>query len=382
MISFFSCGKLLAVLMIFAVVCGTSICLLAQSPSSEELPPHHQLIQKAAAKLVEIQEADGAWPYEGVYRVSRQIPVGYRIGGTAIVCHALLDSKLDDRTAADAAIQRGVDLILKELDHPLMVASQEDTYDVRVWGHIYALDLFCRLKDSKLVAVPAESISGWIEKLISTLKDEELEGGGWNYASRGRHACFVTAPALQALLLAKSIGQNVPNELLERGARVLLASRSENGAFHYSGTSESNRREAQVPGAIARNAICEATLWQLGQGDPNRLQAAIEDFHAFWDELEKRRKKTGTHEPPYNVAPYYFYYGHRYLAQSIELLPAEKQVAAYEKLETVLLKTMDEDHTWNDRVFDRSRAFGTAMSLLALNRQRSPLPKAVDTKTK
>jgi len=351
--------------------------LFAQTAPSGPKPDHHALIQQAATRLVEIQEADGAWPYEGVYRVARQIPVGYRIGGTAIVCQALMESPLDDRSAADEAIQRGLELILRELDLPLMVSSHEDRYDVRVWGHIYALDLFCRLQGSKLVGEHAAAIDGWIGKLITILEEEELEGGGWNYASRGRHASFVTAPALQALLLAKSIGKTVPDQLLERGAKVLLASRSENGAYHYSGTNESNRREAQVPGAIARNAIGETTLWQLGHGDPKRLQAAIDDFHSWWDELEKRRKKTGTHEPPYNVAPYYFYYGHRYLAQSIALLPAEKQANEYKKFEQVLLKTMDPDHTWNDRVFDRSRAFGTAMSLLALIRDNSPLPPAV-----
>ncbi len=346
----------------------------AQVELTESKSEHHDLIQVAASRLIEIQESDGAWPYEGVYRVSRQIPVGYRIGGTAIVCQSLLESSLDDRASADKAIVRGLDLILKELEHPLMKSSQVDRYDVRVWGHIYALDLFCRLHESPLVAERAESVNGWIEKLIATLAEEELTEGGWNYASRGRHASFVTAPALQALISAKSIGKLVPPELFERGAKILLASRSENGAFHYSGTQDANGREAQVPGAIARDAIGETTLWQLGHGDAKRLKASIDDFHLHWDELEKRRQKTGTHEPPYNVAPYYFYFGHRYLAQSIALLPADQQITEYAKFEHALLKTLDADNTWNDRVFPRSRAFGTAMSLLALNRQRSPLP--------
>lgn len=354
----------------------------AQAAPTESKSEHHALIQTTARRLIEIQEPDGAWPYEGVYRVSRQIPIGYRIGGTAIVCQSLLESSLDDRAAADQAIVRGVDLILKELEHPLMKPSQVDNYDVRVWGHIYALDLFCRLHQSPLIAERVELIDGWIEKLITALAEEELKGGGWNYASRGRHASFVTAPALQALCLAQSIGKPVPAELFERGAEILLASRSDNGAFHYSGTQESNGREAPVPGAIARDAIGETTLWQLGHGDLKKLQASIDDFHLHWDELEKRRQKTGTHEPPYNVAPYYFYFGHRYLAQAIALLPADQQIAEYTKFERVLLKTIDADHTWNDRVFPRSRAFGTAMSLLALNRHRSSLPILVPLKEK
>ncbi len=104
-----------------------------------------ELIERAVGRLIEIQEPDGAWPYEGVYRVRREIPVGYRVGGTALVCSALLDAPIKDRTEADKAIRRGVTRILDELKHPLMKVSVDNQYDVRVWGHIYArLGAFCR----------------------------------------------------------------------------------------------------------------------------------------------------------------------------------------------------------------------------------------------
>ena len=104
----------------------------------------------------------------------------------------------------------------------------------------------------------------------------------------------------------------------------------------------------------------------LDKGDNENLQNAVDAFYEYWDELEKRRQKTGTHKPPYSVAPYYFYYGHRYLAQSIAFLPKDRQASEYKRFNTVLMKTRDDDDTWNDRVFDRSRAFGTAMAVLAL----------------
>src|SRR5438552_2572070 len=47
------------------------------------------LIAAAVRELVKIQEEGGAWPYEGVYRVSGEIPAGYRVGGTALVAGAL-----------------------------------------------------------------------------------------------------------------------------------------------------------------------------------------------------------------------------------------------------------------------------------------------------
>ena len=118
----------------------------------------------------------------------------------------------------------------------------------------------------------------------------------------------------------------------------------------------------------------------LGQGDEEKILFAINAFHEHWNELEKRRKKTGTHKPPHGVAPYYFYYGHRYAAQAIRMLPKDKQDAEFEKYVAVLMKTKDPDNTWNDRVFDRSKAYGTAMSLLALSRNNVLLPKKIELK--
>ena len=174
----------------------------------------------------------------------------------------------------------------------------------------------------------------------------------------------MTAPAVQALLLARQLDQDISTEVFERARNVLRKSRTEEGAFQYSGTV--GRRESSLPGSIARSAVCESTLMLLGDGSMENLRASIEAFHLHWDELEKRRKKTGTHKPPYNIAPYYFYYGHRYLAQAIQFLPTAERAAQQEKFKTVLMRTKDEDNTWNDRVFGRSKAYGTAMSVLAL----------------
>jgi hypothetical protein len=38
------------------------------------------------------------------------------------------------------------------------------------------------------------------------------------------------------------------------------------------------------------------------------------------------------------------------------------------------LKTRDDDGTWNDRVFARSRSYGTAMVILALINEKTPAP--------
>jgi hypothetical protein len=378
--------KAAALLVHLAVIAAS-----AADPSSVDA-----LISVAVRQLVGMQEPDGAWPYEGVYRVGGEIPLGYRVGGTAIVCETLLYSAADD-TAAATAIERGVALILRLLDDPLLAPSTEDTYDVRVWAHAYALQLFCRLRAADRCGSHNEAIAAWIPRLVSTLRREQLDDGGWNYANRRGHATFVTAPVVQALLLARAQGEDVPGRVFERARQALRGSRYSTGAFAYSGaaraaasqpasatqpvaapaTRRSRADKDAVPGAIARGPVCEATLLLLGDGSADAVRDSLDAFHTHWDWLEKRRKQPGTHLPPYGVAPYYFYYGHRYAAQAIELLPQAERMRERARLLDLILRTRDDDGTWNDRVFPRSRNFGTAMIVLALLGERQPLPPAL-----
>ncbi len=346
-----------------------------QSTASER----RELIDVAIERLLELQNSDGAWPYEGVYRVAGKIPVGYRIGGTSIVCSALISADLKDRNVIEKGINRGTSMILNELEHRLMEPSRTPRYDVRIWGHIYALDFFCRLKRSEGFDELKSKTEPWIRKLADAVIFQEIEQGGWNYANKSQHCCFVTAPAVQSLLLAREAGVDIPDAVFKRALRVLSESRQDQGVIPYSGTTPTGDT---LPGSIARGPITEATLLMLGAGDQENLQTAIDAFHKYWDELEKRRKKTGTHLPPHGIAPYYFYYGHRYAAQAIRLLPSDKQDSEFKKFETVLMKTKDEDSTWNDRVFDQSKAFGTAMSVLALSRDAVHLPAPIEVAQK
>lgn len=348
--------------------------VLAEDTATPQISISEKLIQQSTTRLIELQESDGAWPYEGVYRVRRQIPVGYRIGGTAIVCESLLYAS--ESAPAFAAIERGVEVILKDLEDLRMRADTSNRYDVRVWGHIYGLDLFCRLRSIDRFRKLCQRTDPWVPRLVTILLKEQISDGRWNYANQQRHASFVTAPAVQALLLARQQGENVPAEVFAKARTVLLASRTESGAFQYSGTV--GRRPTALPGSIARSAVCESTLILLGEGNVDHLRHSINAFHRHWDELEKRRKKTGTHVGPYNVAPYYFYYGHRYLGQAIQFLPPGEQAAEIEKFTAVLMRTRDADDTWNDRIFDRSKAYGTAMSVLALI-NNVPVPNSLES---
>jgi hypothetical protein len=352
--------------------------LLPQEKTPIKPPSAGVLIQEALRHLLALQDPSGGWSYEGVYRVQKDLPVGYRIGGTAAVASTLLIAAPKDEKAL-TAVERALAYVLKELDDPLMVPSTDPKYDVRVWGHACALGFFCQVRTAKVAGKHQKEIDAWMPKLIAALVTEEIPGGGWNYANRKAHASFVTAPVTQALLLAHGQGEKVPEEILQRARKVLEVSRTQEGGFLYSGTLVNNDKAAKspinlLPGSIARSAVCETTLKLLGGGSDEGIRGSVAAFYQHWDELEKRRQKPGTHIGDYKIAPYFFYYGHRYCAQAIEMLPAKDRPGERGKLLDLIVKTRDADGTWNDRVFPRSRGYCSAMVVLALLGEQTPLP--------
>ena len=60
-------------------------------------------------------------------------------------------------------------------------------------------------------------------------------------------------------------------------------------------------------------------------------------------------------------------FAHGYAAEAIERLPEAERAAWREKLQRLLLSVRDDESgTWNDRVFPRSSAYGTAIAILTL----------------
>jgi hypothetical protein len=353
------------------IVTLSSFVLFATT--AKPTPSRTELLTESIAKLVGMQEPGGQWPYEGVYRVNREIPVGYRVGGTSLVASTLMHADPDNPKVQEA-VKKAVAFVVKELDHPLMKPSTDDKYDVRVWGHSCALDFLCQVRTAKNAGEQAGAVDKWIPKLVETLIIEELPGGGWNYANRRQPASFVTAPVAQSLLAARAQGEKVPDELLIRARKSLERNRTAENAFAYSGSGERASAGNKPAGSAARSAVCETTLVLLGGGSIGAVRGALNAFHEHWDELKKRHQQIGTHVPPFQIAPYYFYYGHRYAAQAIELLPESERAAQRERLLQTVLRTRDADGTWNDRVFPRSRNYGTAMIVLTLLADRAPLP--------
>ncbi len=313
------------------------------------------------------------WPYEGVYRVRGAIPAGYRVGGTAIVCEALLLAPgWADDAPRRAAVERALAFVLDRLEHdPALAAGPKEGYDVRGWGHAYALRLLLTARDAD--AVPAglrARVDDALPRLLTCLEANALDGGGWNYA-RGGASPFMTGSTLLALFHARARGLDVKDELVAGALDALERGRTETASYAYSGPAKG---EVAMPGSAARASIAELCLHLADRTDPAGLLAAVHGFFDGWEDLLARKSRQGTHEPPYGIAPYYFYYGHRYAALAIEALPEAARPELRARLRELLWRTRDEDGSWNDRVFPRTSACSTAMAVLALLAADAPPP--------
>src|SRR5207248_1905943 len=104
--------------------------------------------------------------------------------------------------------------------------------------HACALEFLCYVRYYKVAGERAKDVDTWIKKLVETLITEEIPGGGWNYANRRAQASFVTGPVTQTMLLARSQGEKVPDEIFKRARKVLEDCRYDTGGFAYSGAAK------------------------------------------------------------------------------------------------------------------------------------------------
>ena len=373
---------------VVALLCSCA-CVVAE----EVAAPSVDALVSTAVTRIEAMQSKGPggdvvaeWPYEGVYRVGGDIPYAYRVGGTSITGLALLEAPgLAQSPERNAALIRAVEFVVQSPDEPLMSfdpAVYRGGYDVRNWGHCYGLRFLLRAKSTlKLSPELTLKVDRAMQFFLEALKKTEIPTvGGWQYARKSgiENVCdmspFMTAPCLEALLESKAAGLEISPELLERTCAALELCRGTSGYVAYGTAKPIRDQEQQIPGAMGRMCATEVALAKAGKQDNARLRFAVEAFFKHWEELEKRRKKQGTHLAPYGVAPYYFYYAHLYAAEAIALLPAAEQPDLAERFLATLLKSRDTDGTWNDRVFPRSAAYSSAMSVLALLDIKSALP--------
>jgi len=188
---------------------------------------------------------------------------------------------------------------------------------------------------------------------------------------------FVTAAVLVALYEARQAGAEVPERLIERGMASIRRQRKPDFSYLYG---EYLKNQPMRPinrpgGSLGRSQACNVAmrLW----GDTLVTDAVLKTWldrlfaRNLW--LDIGRKRPIPHESWFQVAGYFYYFGHYYAALCIEQLPKDERAPFQDHLAHILLHLQEKDGSWWDfPMFDYHQQYGTAFALMSLGRCRKP----------
>lgn len=334
--------------------------------------------------LLSIQNADGSWGSAtntkdlNIYAPVPGAHHAFRSAVTALCVSALIELHSDDEPTTKA-IDRGEAWLLKHLP-TLRRANQDALYNV--WGHAFGIEALVRLHERHLGNAELQSsIMVEIVRQIDLLDRYESVHGGWGYYDFVHHLkkpatepnSFTTATVLFAFHEAKRIGAEVPQRLIDRGLDVIRRQQRPDLAYLYSENfrTSPNALINRPGGSVGRSQACNVVLRMFG--DPSVTDEAIVAWtnrlfsRNLW--LDMGRKRPVPHESWFQVAGYFFYYGHYYAAYGIDHVPSDQQPQLRHQLAHVMIKLQEKDGSWWDYpLYSYHQPYGTAFALMTLKR--------------
>jgi len=343
-------------------------------------------IQRGIEFLLKDQNRDGSWG-SAERTKDLNIMAGYgshhsfRTAVTALCVSALIE--VADLKHADvlAAVERGEAFLMEQLPQ---VRRDDSMLIYNVWTHAYGIqamvDMYGRLPDD---AVRRQKIADIIRGQYDKLTRYESAEGGWGYydfaAGTQRPAAsstsFVNAAVLVAFDGARRIGIEPPAKLTERALKMVQFQRKPDNTYMY-GTYLRNKPMMPINrpgGSLGRSQACNLALrvW----GDTSVEDQVCEEWldrlisRNGW--LDMGRKRPIPHESHFQVAGYFYYFGHYYAALTIPLLPGVDRAFYQDHLARILLGHQERDGSWWDYpLYNYHQQYGTAFALMSLKQCR------------
>jgi hypothetical protein len=342
-------------------------------------------VARGRAFLVRTQNADGSF---GSAERTKDLNImagvgshfGFRAATTALAVQGLIEED-DGSPAVAAAIDRGERWLL---DHLPDVRRDDPTMIYNVWAHAYGIQALVAMHGRRPDDVARrERIVSLIAGQVERLGRYESAQGGWGYydftAGTQRPASsstsFVNATVLIALHDAKGLGVEPPEKLVRRAVEATEAQMLPDFSYLYGSYLKWQPRRAvnRPGGSLGRSQACNLALrlW----GDERITDAVLEEWidrlivRNGW--LELGRKRPIPHESFFQVAGYFYFYGHYYAARVLEVLPAEVAEGYRGNLARIILDVQDADGSWWDYpLYDYHQPYGTGYALMTLHRCR------------
>ena len=342
-------------------------------------------IRRGVAFLLKRQNADGSWGSERSSRPSEvyaPVPMAHEAfrGAVTSLCISALLEVGDDRAEVKRSVDRAEAWLMKHL--PEVRRNSADAL-YNNWCHAYSIDaLLHMLRQHSQDRERAGKIRALIVQQIGMLVRYECLSGGWCYYDdfefqtqrpNGSTISFVTATVLVVMDDARKAGIEVPQKVVDRAIASILRQRKPDFSYDYG---EYLKYHPMLPinrpgGSLGRSQACNFAL--RAWGDKQVTDAVVETWldrlfaRELW--LDLGRKRPIPHESWFQVAGYFFYYGHYYAGRCIDILPAEKRPPLEDHLAQILLPLQEPDGSWWDfPLYDYHQQYGTAFALMSLGR--------------
>jgi hypothetical protein len=371
----------------------TPIPARGSDPAPDFEPPTAEQLEDAIGRgvefLLERQNSNGSWGSIGGHRpfeVYAPVPGAhhaFRAAVTSMCVAALLESGVAE-APVQQAIERAEQWMFQEL--PRLRRATPDVF-YNTWGHAYAIQALVRLLDFRSDDDRRQQrIRELIEQQIDMLGRYEVVDGGWAYYDfvartqrpSGSSISFVTATVLIALDEARAVGIELPERLIDRATASIRRQRNPDFSYLY-GEYLKHRPLLDVnrpAGSLGRSQACNLAMrrWGDERVTDEVIRVWLDRLFARNGWLDIGRKRPIPHESWFQVAGYFFYYGHYYAAGCIQLLPETERVPYQDRLAALLIGLQEKDGSWWDfPLYDYHQQYGTAFALMTLHRCRKNL---------
>jgi hypothetical protein len=339
--------------------------------------------------LLKVQNKNGSW---GSARRTKNLNIfapvpgahdAFRSGVTALAVQALIETgAAEGDPAVRRALEQGEAWLLANLPR-LRRADSVAIYNV--WGHAYGIQALAAMYQR---APPdpnrREQIAEVMRGQIDLLRRYESVDGGWGYydfrAGAQRPAVdstsFVTATVLVALQEAKRVGIDIPRDLVDRGVASIKRQQKSDFSYLYGEYLkwQPMRGINRPAGSLGRSQACNLALRWWGETNitDTVLNTWLDRLCARDGWLSIGRKRPIPHESWFQVAGYFYYYGHFYAALCADELKPEDARRHHGRLAALLLPLQEKDGSWWDYpLYDYHQPYGTAFALMSLARSRT-----------
>jgi hypothetical protein len=339
-------------------------------------------IDRGVAFLLADQNPDGSWGSAertkdlNIYAPAPGAHHAFRTAVTALCVAALIEAG-PQREDIRPALERGEAWLLANAGK-LRRATPDAIYNT--WGHGYSVLAFARMLERRAADDPQRSeIEAAIRTQYDLLTRYESVDGGWGYYDfragtqkpASSSTSFQSAAFLVAFHDAKAVGVPPPEKMVQRAVDSLHRQRKSDFSYMYG---EYLKMDPLMPinrpgGSLGRSQACNLALrlW----GDTKITDQVLIDWldrlfaRNLW--LDIGRKRPIPHESWFQVAGYFYYFGHYYAGLCIEQLPPEQRPPHQDQLATLMLRLQEKDGSWWDYpLYNYHQQYGTAFAVMTL----------------